>query len=99
MSNTYQLSNGDRITKSVIDSRIRKAKSEVLDNQMKEFGYNFCIQCNASSGVMLHCSHVVSTNECQKIGCSDMAYSVDNIEVLCEICHKKRDGLDLKFTL
>ena len=99
MSNTYQLSNGDRITKSVIDSRIRKAKAEVLDNQMKEFGYNFCVECQRSSGVRLDCSHIVSVKTCQEMGCSEMAYSIDNIEIVCRQHHSERDGLDLKFTL
>ena len=97
--NTYQLSNGDRITKSVIDSRVKKAKAKLLDNQMKEHGYNFCSLCQKSSGVRLDCSHVVSTDECQKIGYSELAYDVDNIEVLCRGCHSERDGLNLKFEL
>ena len=97
--NTYKLSNGNRITKAKIDSRIRKAKADVLDIQMRDYGFNFCIICQRSSGVRLDCSHVVSTDEAQKIGCSEMAYSIDNIEVVCRNCHSKRDGLDLKFTL
>ena len=99
MANTYQLSNGERITKSQIDSRVRKAKAEVLDIQMRDYGFNFCVECQRSSGVRLSCSHIVSTKTCQEIGNSELAYDVENVEILCLKCHSRRDLLDLRFEL
>ena len=93
MSNTYQTSTGERITKSQIDARIKKAKAIVLDNQMKDYSYNFCEVCQRSSGVRLDCSHIVSVDECQKSGFTEKAWQVSNIEVLCRKCHQKRDKL------
>lgn len=97
--NTYQLSNGTRLSKSIIDSRVRAAKQELIDNYILEFGYVFCSKCKRASGVSLDCAHKISVDECQKQGRSELAYDVDNIEVLCRDCHKKRDGLDLKFKI
>ena len=99
MSNSYRLSNGDRITKSQIDARVKKAKAIVLDNQMKDYGFNFCEVCQRSSGVRLSCSHIVSTKTCQEIGNSELAYDVENVEILCLKCHSRRDLLDLRFEL
>ena len=94
---SYKLSNGDYIKKSVIDARVRKAKEQVISNQLYEYGYNFCEECGKSSGVRLDCSHRESVDSCQKNGRSEKAYDVNNIQVLCRGCHQKRDGLDLRF--
>ena len=95
--NTYQLSNGERIKKTVIDARVKKAKEQVLDNQLLEHGYNFCEKCKRSTGVYLDCSHKISVDECQKRGRSELAYYVNNIEILCRKCHQEWDKLNLKF--
>ena len=95
--NTYSTSSGERLIKSVIDARVRKAKQRKIDTQLLEFGYNFCEKCGVSSGTYLDCSHKVSVKECQESGSSDLAYDVDNLDILCRGCHKERDKLDLKF--
>ena len=99
--NTYSTSTGERVSKSVIDSRVRAAKRRLLDDQMLEFGFNFCVEvgCGASSGVYLDASHKISVKECQESGKSELAYDVKNLDVLCRSCHKKRDKLDLRFEL
>jgi len=97
MPNTYSTSTGERVSKSTIDSRVREAKHKLLYNYVLEFGYVFCSKCKRSQGVQLDCAHIVSVDECQKQGCSEKAYDVDNLKVLCRECHKKQDGLDLKF--
>ncbi len=99
MGNSYKLSTGEYIKKSLIDLRIREAKKIVIDNQIDEYGYNFCEVCKASSGVRLDCSHYVSVDECQKTGRSELAYDVNNIQVLCRECHKERDNNQLKFNV
>ena len=93
MSNTYQDSNGNRIQKSIIDRRVREAKKQLLQNQWDEHGYNFCETCKVSSGTFLDCSHNVSVKECQESGRSELAYNVNNMEVLCRACHLIKDKL------
>jgi len=95
--NTYSTSTGERLSKTTIDSRVREAKEQLLYNQMLDYGYNFCEQCKRSSGVYLDCRHKISVKECQESGKSELAYDVDNLDVLCRGCHIRRDLLGLKF--
>ncbi len=88
---TYSDSFGNRIEKSVIDRRVKIAKKQLLQNQIDEHGYNFCEECKRSSGVYLDCSHNVSVKECQESGRSELAYDVNNMEVLCRTCHQIKD--------
>ncbi len=97
MANSYKLSNGEYIKKSVIDARIRVAKQTVIDNQKDEYGFNSCEDCKKSSGVILDCAHYESVDSCQKNGRSEKAYAVGNIRMLCRHHHEIYDGLDLKF--
>lgn len=97
--NTYQTSTGERVNKATIDLRVRHAKKLLLDNQMLEFGYNFCVDCKASSDVYLDCAHDLSVKECQESGRSELAYDTNYMKVKCRNCHKQQDGLDLKFEL
>lgn len=88
---TYSTSTGERLTKSVIDRRIREAKAKLIDQQLLEYGYNFCVDCLASSGVRLDCSHEISVDECQKSGRAELAYDVNNMKIRCRTCHQKKD--------
>ena len=63
--NHYHTSDGERVAKSIIDSRVREAKSNALSEQFWEFGYNFCTDCLSSNG-RLDCSHTISVDEAQK---------------------------------
>ena len=90
---SYKTSSGERIEKSVIDSRVRKAKKSKVDSQFEEYGYNFCEECKRSSGTHLDCSHDISVDKCQKTGRSDLAYYVNNITIRCRNCHNKHDNL------
>lgn len=98
--NHYYTSSGDRLAKSVIDSRVRKAKAEKLEQQFEEHGYHFCEHedCGQSSGTYLDCAHIESVKSCQENGRSEKAYDINNIKILCRSHHQKLDGLDLKFT-
>jgi hypothetical protein len=99
MANTYQTSTRERVSKSTIDSRTKAAKRRLLDNQMLEFGFNFCTEvgCGASSGVYLDCAHIISVKECQESGRAELAWDVNNMKVKCRKHHQEQDGLDLKF--
>ena len=89
--NHYYTSDGDRVSKSVIDKRVRKAKSNALSEQFWEFGYNFCVDCLRSSGVYLDCSHTISVDEAQKSRRTELAYDKNNIKVRCRECHQAHD--------
>lgn len=84
---TYKTSNGERLTKSVIDNRIRKAKAAKLKAMLDEQGYIACENCGVSGGARLDCSHNISVKECQETGRSELAYDVKNITVLCRQHH------------
>jgi hypothetical protein len=94
-TNSFYMSNGEKILKKVIDRKVREAKRMVLQVQLDEFGYNFCVDCkiNASSGVYIDCSHTISVNKCQKDGMSELAFDESNIIPRCRNCHAKLDNL------
>jgi hypothetical protein len=90
--NTYSTSDGERLKKSVIDARVRKAKASKLMQQVNKHGYNFCEDCNVNSfNNRLDVSHDVSVDECQKSGRAELAYSIDNLTVRCRTCHRIHD--------
>lgn len=91
--NHYKTSSGESIPKSVIDSRVRKAKEKKVNSQLEEFGYSFCESCKVSSGVYLDCSHDLSVDKCQKEGKSELAYDVSNLTIRCRKCHNKHDNM------
>ena len=64
---------------------------------MDEHGYYFCEDCKVSSGVIIDLSHEISIANCKKFGTVEIAYAVDNLRLRCRDCHRKHDGLDLKF--
>ena len=90
--NHFYTSSEDRVAKSVIDSRVRKAKTNVLSAQYWEFGFNFCVDCLRSSGVYLDCSHTVSVDEAQKTRRSELAWDENNVKVRCRECHINHDN-------
>ncbi len=98
-TNTYGTSTGERLKKSVIDQKIRKAKELKLEAMRDEYGYIFCEDCgrNANAGLPLDCSHDISVAKCQNEGKSELAYDINNITIRCRECHKKHDKIDLKF--
>lgn len=89
--NHYFTSTGERLSKSVIDNRIRLAKQQKLELQKDIHGYNFCEDCGRSGGIYLDCSHEVSVDKCQKNRRAELAYDVSNIKIRCRLCHKKHD--------
>lgn len=99
MANTYMMSTGDRVSKTTIDYKVREAKKKLLSNQLLDFGYNFCVNCNKSSSVYLDCAHDISVKECQESGKSELAWCVGNMKVKCRECHQKQDGLSLDFQI
>ena len=91
--NTYKTSTGERLSKSVIDSRVRKAKKTKIQNMIISQGYIYCEDCGRSGGMPLDCSHDLSVDQCQKQGKSELAYDTNNITIRCRSCHQKHDKL------
>src|SRR5690606_25994199 len=94
--NSYKTSNGERIKQSVIESLIRKAKAEKVKQQFEEHGYNFCENCKISSGTYLDCSHQISVKEAKESGRTELCFDVENIKILCRLCHQKLDKLNIQ---
>ena len=86
--NTYETSSGKRLSKSVIDKRVKKAKENYINDFRDKHGYLFCERTKRVDCV-LDCSHIISVKECQNMGRSELAYSLDNIELLAERSMKK----------
>lgn len=95
--NYYRTSTGERVSKSFIDKKVREAKAKVLASQLEEFGYNFCVTCKRSSGVIFDCAHVESVNDCQRNGTSELAWDTNNIKIMCRNCHAEYDKNNLKW--
>jgi len=93
MANTYETSDGKRLTKTIIDRKIREAKAQKLQDMMDDFGYHFCEMCGTHND-RLDCSHTISVKEAQETGQSELAWDVNNIKIRCRRCH---NDLDLLF--
>lgn len=98
MANTYKLSDGTRMLKSLIDKKVSEAKAQKIANMIEEYGYVFCEECKKNDCVPIDCSHNISVKECQESGKSELAWDLENITMLGRIHHAKKDGLDLRFT-
>lgn len=93
----YKMSNGEWVTKSVIDRKVREAKDLKIKLFFEEYGYIFCEECKNNEDTPIDCSHIISVDECQKSGRSELAWDLNNIRLLGRECHKKKDKLNLKF--
>ena len=97
--NTYRCSDGERVKQSVVDYRTSKAKEQVLQNQLYEYGYNFCEECGHNgSKFPLDCSHDYSVGQAKKDGKTEQAWNIKNIVIRCRDCHQKHDKLDLQWS-
>lgn len=89
--NYYKCSNGDRVSKSEIDRKTRQAKIFKLDQQINQIGYNVCQDCFKNDCKPLDCAHLISVDEAQKTGRSELAWDINNIMILGRNCHRKYD--------
>lgn len=94
--NHYTTSKGERVSQSQIDYRIRRAKEQKIEQFLYDNGYIFCESCGKSGGmVRIDCSHEKSVDWCKKNGCIELAWDVDNLRLLCRLCHQKHDKVQL----
>jgi len=87
---TFQTSEGERLEKSVIDYRIKKAKHEFAVNAEIEAPY--CWACERPSA-HLTISHIISVNNCQNDGMTEWAWNKDNFQLECTDykCHEQTE--------
>lgn len=102
--NFYKTSSGERISKREIDKNVKEAKAQLIQNQLNEFGYNFCEQCikEGYAGLtlemrILDCAHIESVDSCQKNGRAEKAWDVSNMRILCRYHHRMHDKTNLSF--
>jgi len=91
-TNTYSDSHGNRYTKAEIDVRVREAKRKAVEKQVEEFGYNFCTSCGENTCKPIDASHIVSVDECQKLGKVELAWDWENnIRMEGRACHMETE--------
>lgn len=88
LMNSYKLSNGETITKRQIDNNIKKAKKEFLKAFFDKWGYYFC-ERDLTTSERLDISHIISVKEAQNMGESELAWDLDNLELLSRESHEK----------
>ena len=80
------MSNGDMIEKKKIDKKVSAAKLAYKEQFWENEGYHFCERTKRSD-LPLDCSHIISVRMCQATGQSELAWSLDNIELLSRDAH------------
>ena len=97
MKPTYSDSQGNRYTTKQIETKMTFAKGLKLDEQLQEYGYNFCTVCKRNDCKPIDCSHNISVKDAKESGQSELCWDLDNITITGRNCHKKKDGLNLQF--
>jgi len=87
---SFKTSEGERLSKTTIDNRIRATKREFLDEAAEEGKGCYCWSCG-SSQERLSCSHIISVNNCQNDGRCEVAYLKDNLQLECLSCHAETE--------
>ncbi len=91
--NTYSTNTGERFTTPQIDSKVRKAKQEKIDEFIDEHGYVFCEQCGVNaSNTYIDCSHDISVKQAKETGEAQQCWNVKNITLRCRKCHTEHDN-------
>lgn len=95
--NTFEDSNGNKYTKATIDRKVNDAKRMRMNQQLNEYGYNFCEDCKRNDCKPVDMSHDISVDRCQKDKNIplELAWDVSNITPVGRPCHKRKDKLYL----
>lgn len=91
---TYGLSDGTRLNRSQIESRIRKAKEAKVAKMQLDHGYIFCESCgrNANAGEPIDCSHDEPVKVSLEEGRAEKSWDWENnIKMRCRRCHNRHD--------
>jgi len=82
---SFETSSGDRLSKSKIDPRIKKAKDEFKEDAIYN-GKSYCWACG-TTGKPRSASHIISVNACQNDGMVEFAWDKKNLQLECHDCH------------
>ncbi len=89
---TFKTSKGERLSKANIDANIRVAKSVfIAENTDKQY----CWACGTTCE-KLSCSHIISVNRCQNDGRTEIAWSIENLQLECIPCHLQTETRNFK---
>lgn len=86
-------SDGERISTSICDLRIRRAKAQKLKEFEAIHGYLFCEDCGRNDCKPIDCSHDISVNKAKNMGQTELCWDVKNITLRGRKCHQKHDRL------
>lgn len=93
MANTSEGSDGVRYTTAQVNKRVSDTKAKFVEEFRDNHGYHFCESCKKSTGVRLTCSHILSVDYCKKEGMTEVAWDINNLELLCIKCHDLHERL------
>lgn len=94
---SFRKSDGTKVPKQYIDSKVREAKAEKIAQFLEENDYIVCEECNRNDCVPVDCSHNISVDECQKSGRAELAWDLSNFKLRGRKCHREYDKTNLKF--
>lgn len=107
--NRYKISTGSYVKKSKIDDLVSQAKAK-LRLDAKQDGMYYC-WASGRTDDPLDCSHIISVKRCQEIGKSELAWSLENIQLESRTSHmewesweaniekvKNHDNIDYKLS-
>ena len=95
--NYVYTSTGEKIKRSVFDRKVHEAKKLKMQIQLDDEDYNFCTVCERNDCKPVDASHDISVKWCVENKQAELAYDLNNITPTGRSCHKKKDGLDLRF--
>ncbi len=96
-SPTYADSEGNRYTTSEIDRRSDKVAKKLQQDQLDEYGYNFCTKCFRNDCKPIDVAHApVSKKEAKESGRSELCWDKSNLNIWGRKCHAKHDKLNIQ---
>ena len=89
--NLYYDSQGKGYTQEEINIRINKAKQEVKENYLDNYGYLFCTKCFKNSCVPIDMAHMISIKKAKEMRKTELCWNIDNIKPRGRKCHNILD--------
>lgn len=94
---TYSTSDGQRYNTEQINRKSDAAAKQKLQEQLDEFGYNFCTECLSNECKPLDVSHTISRKWAKENGQAEFCWMKENMTILGRNCHQEKDKLNLQF--
>jgi len=84
----YPTTGGTMVSKQYIDRKVTQAKKQKVQEMYDENGFTFCERTKRSDSPT-DVSHIISVRMCQAEGQSEIAWDLDNLEILTRDEHMK----------